>query len=373
MKILLVHPGASISVHDVYTGLRGGLVAEGHQIYDYNLDQRIAIAHEWFKFTWRRATRRDQTLTKPTHVDELYKAGEELVGRALRVMPDWIVVVSSMFLHPDILVLMDRARLNVAVLFTESPYDDDRQERLLPFCKQAWTNERLSSARMKVPFLPHAWTEGVHDTPDDAAHEDVPAHDVVFVGTAFDERIELLSAVDWTGIDLGLYGQWQNLGSRHRLRKYVRNSDSIPNTRAAALYRKAKVGLNLYRESMGFGRGAPRVTAAQSLNPRAYELAAAGCFTISSYRDEVPMLFGASVPTFRSADELGGLIRHWLARDAEREAVRATLPGLVATHTWRARARQVIDDLQRAGTPDGAAHVVEPMRAIHLPEDVPTA
>ena len=37
---------------------------------------------------------------------------------------------------------------------------------------------------------------------------EAPAHDVVFVGTGFESRVALLSQVDWSGIDLGLYGAW---------------------------------------------------------------------------------------------------------------------------------------------------------------------
>lgn len=344
MRILIVQPGASMSTSDVHTGLSAGLRTRGHEVFDYALDSRIEASGKWLTYCWRKGGK--QPSLEPTSSDVLYHACEPLVARALRVMPDVVLVVSGMYLHPDIFVLMHRARLPVAVLFTESPYDDERQERLLPFLRMAWTNERLS-ARNGVQYLRHAYNPDIHlPTGED---EDIPSHDVVFVGTCFDERIELLSSIDWTGIDLALYGNWaDHLGSRSHLRKYIRGS-YVPNEVAAALYRKAKIGLNLYRQSKGFGKGAPRIKAAESLNPRAYELAATGCFSVSDYRAEVAEVFGDLVPTFQDSDELRPLIDRWLADESGREFVRASLPQAVAWHTWHARALQIESDLHGVG------------------------
>ena len=126
---------------------------------------------------------------------------------------------------------------------------------------------------------------------------DTAAHDVVFVGTGFRERVELLAAVDWSGIDLGLYGSWDRRQMPHRLRPYVR-ANVIPNAHAAWLYRQSKIGLNLYRRP-------PEGTRAESMNPRAYELAACGVFQISDRRAEGVETLSYSVPTFRTPEELG--------------------------------------------------------------------
>jgi hypothetical protein len=353
MKILAVHPGASFSTHDVYVGATEGLRELGHDIWEYKLDNRIATAGAWLTYCWRRA----KTLPKPTPDDILYKASAELVERALRInMPadplDVVLVVSAMYLHPDIFVLLKRAGIRVAVLFTESPYDDERQQKILPFVDCAWTNE-ITSAKNGVRYLKHAYRPAVHGvtgTSDDS----IEAHDVVFVGTGFQERLDMLQGVDWTGIDLGLYGDaWSLLGPRAKVRKYIRGG-SVDNDATAILYRKAKIGLNLYRRSKGFGKHAPMIGAAHSLNPRAYELAATGCFTLSEYRPEVTETFGPLVPTFETPQQLGDLVRQWLADDAGRERIRAALPGKVVGHDWRARAEQIEMDLRGAGI--GASH-----------------
>ena len=114
----------------------------------------------------------------------------------------------------------------------------------------------------------------------------------------------------------------------------------------AALYRRAKIGLNLYRGSKGWGKGAPQIEHAESLNPRAYELAAVGAFHLSTPRAEVTDVFGDLVPTCATPAEASQLIRRWLADADGRARVAAQLPACVAEMSWRERARQVIGDIQ---------------------------
>jgi len=358
VKILAVHPGASIATHDVHTGLRDALRARGHEVAEYALDARIERSGAWLNYCWRRG---GKVVDKPGPADILYHAGEELVARSLRLMPDVVLITSAMYLHPDVLILLKRAGLKTAVLFTESPYDDIRQARLIPYLDCAWTNERYSAEQMGVGYLPHAWHPDIH-VPNLPVNPDVPSHDVVFVGTGFQERIDLLGAVDWDGIDLGLYGSWDLMGSRNKLRQYIRGG-YVDNPVTIQLYRRAKIGLNLYRTSKGFGRHAPKIDVAYSLNPRAYELARCGCFTISDYRPEVAAVFGDLVPTFTRAEDVRDLVDRWLGDDAGRAHVSAALPATVEDHSWASRAAQVESDLLRAGigaprtSPRPATHV----------------
>jgi spore maturation protein CgeB len=343
-RIVLVHPGSSVSTSDVHNGLIAGLRADGHQVWEYALDGRIESTAQWLTANWRRKKKQGPA---PTPAEILKFAGEPLVARALAIMPDVVIVVSAMYLHPDILVLLRRAGIRVAILFTESPYDDERQARLVPWADVCWTNERTSAAAMGIRYLPHAWAPDVHQPACDE-DADVPAHDVVFVGTGFQERIDLLSRMTFGALDVGIYGTWNLIGPRSHLRSYLRGG-YVSNAKAAALYRRAKIGLNLYRQSMGFGKDAPRITHAESLNPRAYELAATGCFTISDARAEVAEVFGDLVPTFETPDQASELLQQWAHDDRGRAAVAAQLPSAVATATWHTRAQHVIRDLAAVG------------------------
>lgn len=347
MKLLLIHPGASSSTSDVCDGLTYGLEQHGVELIRYRLDQRIDRSHRWLHYNWRRTQKKNPAIERPTTADVFYQAAIGALEMALRHQVDCVLVVSAMFLHPDVIVLMKRAGLRVAVLFTESPYDQEKELTVAHMVDGCWTAERTSlsafeAVNPRVGYLPHAWHPERHfegETPID-----VPSHDVVFVGTGFHERIAVLGALDWTGIDLGLYGNWQQLGSRHPLRQYVRDG-VVDNVRTAALYHRAKIGLNLYRTSMGWGKRAPAVVGAESLNPRAYELARCGAFTLSSYRAEVAEVFGDLVPTFTNAAEASVLIRRWLADPAGRARIQRELPARVAESSWVQRAARVIGDI----------------------------
>jgi spore maturation protein CgeB len=349
MRVLLVGPGASWSTADVADGLRFGLEKHGVQIVEYRLDTRIARSSSWMYYNWRRTKKDNPGVERPTTADVFHWAGRESVTTALWHEVDAIIVVSAMFLLPDIIKMMTRAHIPVFVLFTESPYDMEAELRVAAMVDGCWTNERsaLPAFRAVNPnsgYLRHAWHPVRHVGPQetDAA---VPAHDVVFVGSAFQERIDWLTAIDWSGIDLGLYGSWAPLGSTHRLRAFVRDG-VIDNATTAALYRRAKLGLNLYRTSQGWGKDAPQITHAESLNPRAYELAACGAFHLSTDRAEVREVFGSAVPTFTDPQHASALIRAWLADDAGRIASAQQLPAMVAESSWVERSATVIGDIQ---------------------------
>jgi len=343
MKILLVHPGAAISVHDVHDGLRYGLRAHGVEVIDYGLYGRIKSAKNYMHWLWRKA---EGKLQKPTWGDVLYHAGSGLLERAVRHEVDLVLAVSGMFVHPDALVLLRRAGVKTGILFTESPYAVEEEMRLAQFVDVAWTMERTSVGAFKSVcpnafYLAHAWHPLKH-VPDLPLEADIPKHDVVFVGTGWPERVELFEGIDWSGIDFGLYGPDWKLSRRSPLRAHLRRQ-GVPNERTAQLYRAARIGLNLHRSLKGFDKTGPQLAqAAQSMNPRALELAACGVFSLSDTRAEVVETFDDAVPTFETAAQAETLIRHYLAHEDERLARARRLPAMVAEDSWLFRAAEVI-------------------------------
>lgn len=340
MKILAVHPGSLWATHDVYTGLSAGLKAGGHEVIDYALDGRISASRVWLHYLWRKQARAGGPLagTRPSEADAIYHAGQEVVTRALRYDVDRVVVVCGAYFHPDCAELLRRAGVPTAVVFTESPYDDPEQARLAPRFDVCFTNERTSVDRLRqanpnTHYLPAAYDPAAHGP---HLNGSAPAHDVVFVGSGFDSRTALLSAVDWSGIDLGLYGAWDDLAPNHPLRRHVKGG-VVDNARAGALYRKAKIALNLYRATGG--------VPAESLNPRAYELAADGVFTLSHPRAELLEKFDAAVPVITDAARLEALVRLYLPDWFARESAAARLAPAVAEDTYAHRAAQLVAHL----------------------------
>lgn len=365
-RLLLVHPGHSFSTADLYTGLKAGLEQCGVEIVPYLLESRLGVAEAWLKFVDRRSKLRKGEIWQQRTKDErwaamLAKAGEEIVTRALRHRVDGILIVTAMCVHPDALMLCRRAHIPVGIVLSESPYDDGPQARVAGLVDVCWTNERTSLAALRAAnpathSLPAAYNPAVHTAEPQPGDEDVPAHDVVFVGTIFPERVALLEQVDWSGIDLGLYGNALSVTTRHPLYPYLRGG-LTDNRYAAALYRRAKVGLNLYRAH----------PTAESLNPRAYELAACGCYQVSEPRAEAAELFGVACARFRDPAELERVLRASLDEAAYHATVtdarglpgvrRDTLPSAAvyrermaerawraaAPHTFEARAAQIME------------------------------
>ena len=347
MKILATHPGASWSTADVFHGIRDAMIRQNVEVHEYALDGRLEKAGGWLKWLYRH--RADKDMPHPTQGDLTYAASKDITERALWHECEWVLCVAVGFLHPQALILARRAGLKVAILFTESPNEDAGQFSWAKLADVCWVNERTSVDRYRE-VNPHSyyWQHAIDPSkhhPGGETAEDVAAHDVVLVGTGWQERCDLLNAIDWTGIDLGLYGTWPLLGSRSKLRKYIRGGVT-PNELTAALYRRAKIGLNLHRTSVLPFRKTEHISSGESMNPRCYELAACGSFFITDERAEVRETFGDAVPTFRTPDELEAQIRYWLAHDAERQERAALLPGLVADCTFDNRIAGMLDILR---------------------------
>ena len=349
MTLLLLHPGASHATADVEAGLRTGLERAGVTVIRYRLDGRLKAAQASLGAAYRRAKKTDPATDKPNWADVVYQAGIGALERALRFQVDAVVVVSAILLHPDVIILLRRAGIPVVALFTESPYDLEPELAVARLVDGCWTNERTCLAAFQAVttarYLPCAWHPDRH-TPMTDQDTTVPAHDVVFVGSGFPSRIDFLEAMDWTGIDLGLYGTWQSVGRRSPLRPFVHHG-VIDNRQAVALYRRARLGLNLYRGGV-VANGQPLLPSlGASLNPRAYELAACGVFYLSEARAELPDVFGDLVPTFSTPAQASALVRAWLPADGDRARRAALLPAAVADSSWTARAGRVLGDLEQ--------------------------
>jgi spore maturation protein CgeB len=302
VKVLVVHPGVQWSVGDVEAGLSYGLSRCGVEVVRQALDST------------------------------------PLLAAVQAASPDVVIVVSGILVHPAEIAQIRAAGFPVYVLFTESPYDQEKELRLATLVDGCWTHERASVAAFRAvnpqtAYLPHAWHPEVHGV--GAKDADVPAHDVVFVGSGFPERITFFNTIDWTGIDLGLYGIWDGLGLKESLEPCIK-SGPIDNRQAAALYRKATIGLNLYRRTD---------KPAESLNPRAYELAACGCFALSHRRAEYADIDGLVVPQFGTSAEAAPLITSYLRSRSARPRFAAGNVHAVAGASWDQRATHVVSDL----------------------------
>ena len=356
MKILLVGGGAGISIKDVENGYYEALKRAGADVKYHLLDYRINNSYRYLNWVWEDLYKKDPK-TQPSWNDAIYLASQSALEMALRNDVDWVIVVSAMYFHPDMIILMHRAGLHIAVLLTESPYMDTEQKVVVGLdVDGAWTNELasvpvLKEANPNIQYIRHAYDPYKHvpagHLDGEGEGDEVPAHDVVFVGTGFEERIEILEAVNWEGIDLGLYGEWELLDDESPLQEHIRY-DYISNTTTAKLYQKAKIGLNLYRDSTTYGLGIEHIapSSALSMNPRAYELAACGIPTIANWRQEQQDTLGDSVLTFKEPAQLEYHIREMLRRPDMGKYMAEKAFDKIQGHTFDQRVKQIFDTLE---------------------------
>lgn len=352
-KVLLAAPGADWATYDVWRGIFGALQRAGVPVVQYSLGPRIQAAAGYMDWLYKHLKAQGSTMTPPTEGDKLYLASQGILEMALSHGVDWILAVSGTYLHPRALWLLRQAGLKLAIILTESPYDP-YERNIAQYANVIFTNERAAvkgfSDLAPTYYFQHAMNPDTHhsESRDDDMDSlaEVPRHDVVFVGTGFIERVQMLTAVNWTGIDFGLYGTWSLVGSRSKLRQYIRGGIT-DNRLTAALYRRAKIGLNLHRTSKTWGRNVEHISYAESMNPRCYELAATGRFFLSDYRAELGEIFGDAVPTFTTAEELEALIRRYVADEPARQVAAQRLPELVKPHTFDARIGNVLEILRK--------------------------
>ena len=365
MRVLLAHSGSSFSTHDVYTGLLGGFKLAGHEVIPWRLDYHMTGASEWVRFCLEREGCEDADVSP---ADVLYQCAKGLAIRVIETLPDVVVIVSGLRIEQRGYLLLERLGVPVVLFGTENPYDDDYYFTRAPYCDVMTCCDPVSVApiqahcaavgsRCHVVAMPLGYLPQIHHPGVGAEIPDAPAHDVVFVGTGFPERIRFLEAINWTGVDLGLYGSWEHaapdepdrpmLDADSPLRPFLRD-DVVSNAYAAALYDKAKITLNLFRTAAWRESGIEERTNGTAISVRLIEAAAIGACVVTEDRPEVRPWGGNAVATFASPVECEAAIRRLLADDGERAAMRLAIQARAEGYSYVERARQILELVARA-------------------------
>lgn len=350
VKILLVLPPHSYATRDCAMGYVRALGrVPGVEVEPWHFWPRI-MYHDGGVRTWgarqRKAAREaGDIVTRGDYKHGrdlvLTKASMEIVADAIHHDIDWVVVVCGIAFHPDALKLLRKVGIATAAVFTESPYEDKMAHVFGHTVDLLGVNDRTSLARFPAEstiYLPTAYDREIHHPGVEPA-DDTP--DVMALGTGFKERINLLARVDWTGIDLRLRGHWRRGLREPRIAPYIVGENGVAithNEYSARLYRAARINLNLYR----------RDGDAQSMSPRAYELAALGTFSLhEDARPEAHEVFGDSVGYFDGPHELADAVRHYLAHPEERERMARESWERVQGQDYDSRAATLLAAMER--------------------------
>jgi spore maturation protein CgeB len=346
VRVLLVEAGPHFSVADVGTGWAEGLQSIGCQVATFNLADRLGF----YSSAVRQAT--DGELVRM--VDEAGAcrlASKGIQASCFEWWPAVVVIVSCFYIPLDIIDVIRSRGIKVVILHTESPYEDDRQlERAARVDLNVLndpTNLDRFAAVAPTTYLGHAYRPTVH-RPGPA--NPALASDFAFVGTGYESRIRFLESVEWTGIDVALGGNWQQLAEESSLRKFVAHDleHCVENTEAVDLYRSAKASANLYRREAE----RPELAEGWAMGPREVELAATGTFFLREPRGEGDDVL-SMVPTFEGSEDFEAQLRWYLAHDDERQAVADQARAAIAGHTFAASAAhllRLLDELNERTT-----------------------
>lgn len=350
MRVFVIHPGATFSTADVHTGLVWGLRTAGAEVIEYRLDKALLVSSALVH-----SAIAEDVLETP--VDVFGLASAEAIAAAVHFEPDACLVVSggnfplSRALALKRLSAQRRVPFPVALFDTEAPYVTRAMQQMARHYDVIFTNERLAVDRYSHPhtyYLPHAFTPHVHQPgPAEADYDS----DVLFIGTGFPERKELFAATDWGELRLTVLGAlWETEVTD--VAQTIAPTEAIENAEAVRYYRSAAINLNHHRTVRMFGSGEHIAAGeAESLGPRAYELAATGAFQLcDDSRPELAEVFGDAVPTYRAGDaeDLGRQVQRWAGDPEGRASLAAAALERVQPHRWDRRAEQVLTILEAA-------------------------
>lgn len=344
MRVLVVAPGHAFSTLDVHDGLCAGLRANGVEVVEYPLCETLETMDLIV------GAARVMDIAPANGYPDVYQlAAMGIPGLAMAKRVEAVIVVHGLNVPASIPATLRRGGYTTALVCTESPYQIGQERQIAQFYDLVFTNERASVADFTlnrpdaVHYLPHAWHPERH-TPEGPAADPC---DVVFIGTRFPERAALLDGVNWDGI--AYVERTLDYSSGKSAAELL--PQITPNAQTAALYRSAKIALCHHRTTAEAGSGAHIAAgAAESLNPRCYEVPACGGFLISDARAELSDLFGDSVPTYTDSASLERVIRYYLAHEDERGALARRQRAAILRHSWTERARDVLAALARQQT-----------------------
>lgn len=305
MRILLVHPGAPLSQHDVWRGWNKALRKIGHEVTGYRLDQHLLKFGKW----------------PPSEAAEV-SAQEGVKEAAQDLNPDLVFFIDGDHMIPEVLRLLNDYGHRSAMLHTESPYADDNQLRLAPYLIANFLNDPTNLAKFEqhgpAAYVPHSFDPEIHypsDEPKDIGF--------LFIGTALPSRVEFFTAMNLDGVDACIDGGgWPG------------SPNGVLNEDAATLYRRGQLGINYYRREGDTSVG-------WSMGPREVEMAACGLPFLRDPRPEGDEVF-PFLPVYHNPEEASDLVRRWLGDGKLRERAASQVLEAVQGRTFEVQATRVM-------------------------------
>lgn len=278
------------------------------------------------------------------------RASFDVLRKTIEYAPDLTIVIDGTQLHNMFWEWTTKMNVTTAVVSTDCPYHDKSVGYIAQYADYTFANDLVTSEKLGIGYLPMAYSKYVHHPAN------VPNHyqcDVVFAGSGYRERIDLLEQVDWSGIDLRLMGYWPVEGGP--LAPYASMRAGVSNDEVAMWYNGAKLVLNLDRVSIDFP-GTRRIPGRRSVGPRVYEAAACGSAIVSqNVVREIDELLGTGYICFSGPGDLRETLLYWLQdeRAELREKVGLRAKERIQGHSYEDRAIRLMETVDLPGESGG--------------------
>jgi spore maturation protein CgeB len=336
VRILVVHPGVDFSVADVYQGWAKAFETLGCEVKTYDLHDRLAF------FTSVKVDGKPLTTEAAIEI-----SAEGLKARCYEYQPDLVFVISGFFVTDFIWNLWKARKQKTAILFTESPYEDDRQAALvnraepdLVLVNDPTNLDRYRNGSRHAYYMPHAYDPDRHQPA-----KSKPTSDFTFVGTGYPSRIEFFEQCSFDGLDVTLAGNWAGLADDSPLLPYLlhQKEHCSPNDETIGLYQRARASVNLYRAARRPEIEANRAELAHgwAMGPRELELAACGTFFLREPRGEGDQLL-KMLPTFTEPGEFSDLLKFYVGNQKARAKAAKLAREAVQDRTFTAHAARFL-------------------------------
>jgi len=352
VRIFVAYPGHSISTFDVAEGWHQALKRLGHEVfhmnYEYNMPLYGAVLDYWNE-------KSPNVNFQATLRDVMWLASQDLICKVLECMPlDFVLFVTGLLHHPRAFELIQKMGVKTVLLFTESPYNDEMLEELLPIPDVVFTNDKNSvDAFQRVNpqsfYMPHSYDPAKHHPPEEPINGEYK-HDVFFFGSLYEERKALFDAlIQREGTDVGfdIYGTGMRPTGEvfviHKDWPDVERDGGMPNRELVKHYWGSKIVLSPNRTTADYFAKTQITEEAWSLGPRVYEVAACGAFQLTDgSRAELFDVFGDTIPVYHNAEHLGQLIDLYISYPRWREEMTKRARMRVKPCTFENRATQIL-------------------------------
>lgn len=272
--------------------------------------------------------------------------GEAIVAAADHERPDLILAVAQAPLEAAVIDRLKELKVPVAFWFVENyrtlGYWESVASRYDYFftIQRGGFFEKLAKAgATNVCYLPQA-ASSAHHVPLEltAADGERYGSDLSFMGAGYANRQNFFHGL--LDYDFKIWGTEWELNDELGKRVVNKNARLDPDE-YIKIYNASKINLNLHSSSVPGGID----PVGDFVNPRVFEVAACGGFSLVDYRDELPPLLepGKEIETFNSVSELREKADYYLRHDEERsEIAEAGRRRVLADHTFERRMEELL-------------------------------